>query len=397
MKKLLFLLCLLFSSVAYAQTTTELGNFFATLNTDLYITGQATAAANNNLTLAVAGAAATDVNGYRTVNLEILFSGTVSSGVVTFEGSADNVNFNAVSLYDVNSPSNPPVTNYTAAGVNRFWSGVLNYRYFRARVSTVIGGGGTLQCFSRFSQNTFTPIQLSVNINSGTISSIGTSVTPGTGATNLGKAKANAAGATDTGIAPLLQRTDALAAQGATGQYILAQADKVGALVVHQVDHLFKTYSASAVVTPAASATDITILPGNATTNVYVTRVTISGVQTTGGQVQVFLIKRSTANTSGTSTSMTSVVHDSGDGAANSAVLNYSANPTPGTAVGNVRVAYAIVPATTGITGAITAFSFADTGKPITLIGTAQGLAVNLNGVTVTGGVFTVTYEWYEL
>lgn len=57
------------------------------------------------------------------------------------------------------------------------------------------------------------------------------SVIPGTGATNLGKAADSAAGATDTGVAPLAVRDDALSAlTPAEGDYAPLRVDATGAL-----------------------------------------------------------------------------------------------------------------------------------------------------------------------
>jgi len=60
------------------------------------------------------------------------------------------------------------------------------------------------------------------------------SVVPGTGATNLGKAIDAVAGATDTGVAPLAIRDDALAAlTPVEGDYVPLRTDANGALWVH--------------------------------------------------------------------------------------------------------------------------------------------------------------------
>lgn len=61
-----------------------------------------------------------------------------------------------------------------------------------------------------------------------------TSVIPGTGATNLGKAVDAVAGATDTGVAPLAVRDDALSAlTPVEGDYVTLRVDANGALWTH--------------------------------------------------------------------------------------------------------------------------------------------------------------------
>jgi len=155
------------------------------------------------------------------------------------------------------------------------------------------------------------------------------------------------------------------------------------------------SYAASATVTVAASASDIAVLPGNATNTVLVTKVRITCQQTTAGQELIQLIKRSTADTSGTSSNMTVVPDDSSNAAGSSVPKTYTANPTTGTPVGNVDTAYVGCMASgTATPGDI--YILNRQQKPIVLRGTAQQLAVNLNGVTVTGGSFAVTFEYIE-
>lgn len=157
------------------------------------------------------------------------------------------------------------------------------------------------------------------------------------------------------------------------------------------------SYSASATVASASSATDIAVLPGNASNTVLVYGVRVSCQETTAGQVAIYIIKRSTADTAGTSSSMTAVKQDSNYAAASSAPLTYTANPTAGTAVGNLDVQYigCNASATAGPNDVYVSPSDWKM-KPIILHGTSDQLAVNLNSTTVTGGSFTVTFDWIE-
>lgn len=67
--------------------------------------------------------------------------------------------------------------------------------------------------------------------STGNIATIGTSVTPGTAATNLGKAVDSAGGSTDTGVAALAIRDDALSTlTPAEGDYTRLFVDSTGAL-----------------------------------------------------------------------------------------------------------------------------------------------------------------------
>jgi len=221
--------------------------------------------------------------------------------------------------------------------------------------------------------------------------------TGGTGATNLGKAEDNAHTSADVGTMALGVRTDVLAiGTGATGRYGYLAINRFNAALTSDFRQNARTYSAAANVAVAVTATDIFDLFGNATSTVVITKVIITGIQTTAGQIDFLAIKRSTANSVGTRAAMTVVPHDASDSAANSTPGTYTANPTIGTAVGSIRRAYIpITAAATALQGTVE-FSFGTTGKGITLSGTAQGLCLNLNGATITGGTFDISVEWYE-
>lgn len=159
------------------------------------------------------------------------------------------------------------------------------------------------------------------------------------------------------------------------------------------------TYSASIVgLSPAALATDIFTITGSATKTVRISRILVNGVQTTAGQVSVMAVKRSTANTVGTSTAPTRVPYDSTSAAATATVLAYTANPTLGTTVGTITSSRLFVPGTASASDAQgLQVLTGDVGQQfITLRGIAEVVAVNLNGVTVTGAALNITVEWTE-
>ena len=168
--------------------------------------------------------------------------------------------------------------------------------------------------------------------------------------------------------------------------------------LVQREDINTRTYSCSSgAIAVALTATDIFTITGNATTTVFVTKVTVGGTQTTGGMALVKLIKRSTANSAGTSTAGVNVPHDSSDAAASATTLVYTANPTTGSVVGTIRSQSVAFSAAAGTTNNVQTFELGDKGRPVTLRGTAQVLAVNLNGVTVTGGSLNIDIEWVKL
>lgn len=149
------------------------------------------------------------------------------------------------------------------------------------------------------------------------------------------------------------------------------------------------TYAVAAVgLAPAATATDIFEIAGSGTKTIKVWGIQISGTATAAGAYDIVVLKRSTANTGGTSTTPALVTHDSNDAAATAVVKAYTVNPTTGTLVGNVKVVKATVTTAAGaIPNVPTFINFAQGAeKPIVLRGVAQSLCINLNGVTMTGG-----------
>lgn len=87
-----------------------------------------------------------------------------------------------------------------------------------------------------------------------------TSIVPGTGATNLGKAVDVAAGASDVGVLQLAVRDDALAAlTPVDGDYTQLRVDGTGAQWVRQTNPATGTQSSV-----SDSATSVTILASNA-------------------------------------------------------------------------------------------------------------------------------------
>lgn len=172
--------------------------------------------------------------------------------------------------------------------------------------------------------------------------------------------------------------------------------DANGNLKVTNVEGLQGTYAVAAVaVTPVATPTDVVTVYGSATKTVRVKNVTVSGVATTAGSMDVSLIKRTAANTVGTFTVPVAAKFDSSDAAPTAALKQYSANPTVG-----AGVALATKKLNMGVPGAggVVTFDFATRNdKALILRGVAEGLAINLNGQAVPdGGTITYAVEFEE-
>lgn len=159
------------------------------------------------------------------------------------------------------------------------------------------------------------------------------------------------------------------------------------------------TFHATVDVALANPATDFFVIGGSATKTLRITRVAIILTATTAGIVQLFLFRRSTADTAGTAVAATRVRADgnSGGSAADVVVQGYTANPTVGTLVGSIgqrRVVAVVSPNQP----AFHEWTFGNRpgGTAQVLRGTNQQLCASLNGAGLTGGDASIEVEWTE-
>jgi hypothetical protein len=396
MKKILFLL--LISTASFAQ-----GPYNGTVQ-DLFITGAAAqTAVVNNILPATSGTNGTDMSGYTSALIQVVSTGT--GGTFIFEGSNSiATNFQAIPVWNQATATGTPITAAITASASQIGYWVPNkFRYIRLRIATTITGG-SIQAISVFKREPSIPNYFQVsNATAGNllVTASGTVTanlgTAGTSATSLGKAEDNAHTSADVGVFQLGVRRDALTTSGsATGDYNEIAVNRFGAKYVAGFRTSARTYSASANITLAASATDVMAFFGNGTTTVQVTKIRVTGIQTTTGIVDFLLVRRSTANSGGTSSNFSLAQHETTDAANSSTPIAYTANPTPGTSLGNIRRWYQAISATTTPEFSEFTLEFGENGKPLILSGTTQGICLNLNGVTVTGGVLSVSIEWIE-
>ncbi|GHO99544.1 hypothetical protein KSF_095920 [Reticulibacter mediterranei] len=193
------------------------------------------------------------------------------------------------------------------------------------------------------------------------------------------------------------------------GRAATGQSFSYGAYQFSPVDGGKATYSAAKVgLVPAGSATDIFTITGSASKIIRVTHIEITATTTsaTPAALDVLLLKRSAANTGGTSTgSPTPVPHDSTNAAVSATVLSYTANPSGlgalvGTAIRNSKFFQTL--------GTYTATDFPTKdsliwdfggrpGQAIVLRSAAEVLAINLNAATATATAsFDISIEWTE-
>lgn len=158
------------------------------------------------------------------------------------------------------------------------------------------------------------------------------------------------------------------------------------------------TYAATAIgLVTAASATDIFTITGSATKIIKVHKITITATRTTSTTTDIQLVKRSTANSGGTSTNPTRVPNDSLNPSATATINAYTANPTTGTLVGSFRAEKEFINvAGTGPSDRIGWLTDVLAIQPWVLRGINEVMAVNLNGVTITGPSFDIYIVWTE-
>jgi hypothetical protein len=158
------------------------------------------------------------------------------------------------------------------------------------------------------------------------------------------------------------------------------------------------TYDAAiAGVAVAASATNVFTIAGASGKVIRVRQVRVSGIQgSAAGVHNVLLYKQSSADSGGTSSSVTAVPTDSAFAAASATVLSYTANPTVGTQIGLLRADKFTALLSTG-TSAQIQIVWRFGGPGVVLRGTAEVLAVHFNAETWTAtNSCNFAWNWTE-
>jgi hypothetical protein len=166
-------------------------------------------------------------------------------------------------------------------------------------------------------------------------------------------------------------------------------------------DKFFTYMAASSAFAPGATPEDVFTITGNATTNVYVTKMGLSTVQTTAGVNAWNLAKRSTANAGGTSANVVEVPLQSGNAAAGATVLQYTGSPaTDGTLIGNLWSGYLTsvdVAAANAENGMIVIDFETMLGQPVALLSAAESLGWNFGNAATPAGLSILAWvQWSE-
>jgi hypothetical protein len=328
-----------------------------------------------------------DCSKFASLSIQCTSMGT--TGVVTPQWSNDPT-FATVGTATILTQAGATATTFNAAG---FWTTPVVGQYLRLRLTTATTAGTT----TLMVRGMATAVQMwqATQPVSGTVTAnLGTG---GTGATAIGKAEDAVAASGDTGVAIWGVRRDALTtSSSAAADYNELAVNRFGAQYITDFRLLARSYRAvTAAFTVAGSATDIWDIFGNGTSTVVVNRLRITGTQTTGGNADIRVRLRTTANSAGTRVASTVVKLEQADAAANSTPGHYTANPTTGTDGGALDggALFVHAPANGSL---LLDCQFGDKGKGVVLSGTAQGLVVNLGATTPAGIALGILCEWYE-
>lgn len=153
--------------------------------------------------------------------------------------------------------------------------------------------------------------------------------------------------------------------------------------------------AASAPFTPGTTPQDVFTITGSATRTIEVWRMAIVTVQTAAGTNAWALVKRSTANTGGTSALVPGVPTNDTFPAATATVRQYTANPTAGNLVGAAWTGRVAAPVPSSALAGPFDRVVDLVPRSVTLTGTADVLAWNFGGVALPAGLSVQASVWW--
>jgi hypothetical protein len=161
-------------------------------------------------------------------------------------------------------------------------------------------------------------------------------------------------------------------------------------------DSAFPTYSACVVgQIPVTTAGDCFVL--NWVSKVIrLRRIQVTGTATTAITLDVTLVRRSTADSAGTSSTPTIVPHDSANPAATATVKAYTVAPTAGTLVGIICAEKLLLPVSAASGGeSQVEWIFGERPAQSPLLRATGLFAVTISAIPA-GGSMTISCEWSE-
>lgn len=184
-----------------------------------------------------------------------------------------------------------------------------------------------------------------------------------------------------------------------SGNFVNAAADgNIAALSSNGTRATFRYVAQD--IAPVATATDVLTLAGSASKVIRITKILVVGKATSAAVYDLYVIKRTAANTGGTSTSPTGVKADSNDPAQTATLKLYTANPSAlGTGQAfEANKLYLAAGTTPNASTLPSVYYFGNRGdKAPVLRGTSEVLAINFNGQAVPAGTeLYIQLEWTE-
>lgn len=360
------------------QETVDGTNWITIAGSPLY--NDVTGAYNNTITSGSVGVWTAEIAGRASIRLTAL--GAVTGTAVVTMHASQGVNRVDIGYAPYVTTIGPAANAAAAAG----------------NPNLVAGWNGT----NAYTLRTDTSGQLLLGATANIVGKVGIDqTTPGT--TNLVATNA------DSSIAPGTAPAKAIVSGGVynstpptltNGQTAATQLDVDGSLYVNVRDQTIqRTYRAGMVgLVPAAAATDVFGVCGSGTKTIIITRLQATGIATSATTADAVVLKRSTADTLGTSTAPALVPLDSGSAAATATVLGYTANPTVGTLVGNISSQKIVLTTAAAASQMYPMLQYWPNNitQGLTLRGTAECAYLNLNGQTIAGNSLNVDVEWIE-
>ena len=190
-----------------------------------------------------------------------------------------------------------------------------------------------------------------------------------------------------------------IAGQDASGNLYPAAAD--GDTLAISTNGFRPTYAYRAAdFSPVAAATDVLVLTGAANKVIRVTKVGVTGSATAAALVDLYVTKRTTANSGGTSTNPTATKYDSNDSAPSATLTLYTANASSlGTGTG-LEGDIVYLPASAAPAGEPShweRFYGINGTKYPTLRSASESISINFGGATQPSGSRYYLYiEWTE-
>lgn len=190
-----------------------------------------------------------------------------------------------------------------------------------------------------------------------------------------------------------------ISAVDSSGNFVNASAD--GNDLAVSINGTRATYHYVAQdITPVATATDVLTISGSASKVIRITKISIVGTATAASIYDHYIVKRTAANTGGTSTSPTPAKSDSNDPTAAATLRLYTANPSAlGSGISvEANKTYLTASSSPGAAALPVVYTFGNRNdKAIVLRGTGESLAFNFAGQAVPSGAnIYMNIEWTE-